>query len=381
MPSIVIVGGGFAGINAALAAVRTGGEAVTVSLVSRDRWLVVRPRLYESQPSNLRTDLTTPLSVAGAEFIEGDATTVADGQLELASGVKVPFDRLVVATGSVMRRPAFPGAELCHSIDDWPSAMAFDARLAEISRLAIPRVAVIGAGFTGIELALELRDRIWTHSNTEASARAHIVLFDAATEVGAELGAGPRPVIDRALGDARVDVRLGVTIVGTTATAVSLAGGETLVFDAVVMCTGLQAAPFVAKIKGDRDRFGRLVASTDLRAPQDRNIFVAGDAVCAETEPGRHTLMSCQHALTLGRYAGENAARDLLGIPLLNYAQPRYTTCLSLGRSGAVFSEGWDRVPKLVGQAAGAIKTEINSRRIYPPTGSREEILAVSGVR
>ena len=55
-------------------------------------------------------------------------------------------------------------------------------------------------------------------------------------------------------------------------------------------------------------------------------------------------------------------------------------TCLDLGCSGAVFSEGWERVPVLTGDRAKAIKTDINTRKIYPPTGNRDEVLAASQI-
>ena len=160
----------------------------------------------------------------------------------------------------------------------------------------------------------------------------------------------------------------------------SLSDGEQIDCDAVVLCTGPQAGPFVASVDGGKDRFSRLLVDAYLRAPKARGVFVAGDACCATPEPGAGTLMSCQHALILGKYAGENAARDLLGMPLLEYSQPRYVTCLDLGRSGAVFCEGWDRVPKVTGEQAKAIKTEINTRKIYPPIGNRDETLAASHI-
>ena len=105
-----------------------------------------------------------------------------------------------------------------------------------------------------------------------------------------------------------------------------------------------------------------------LCAPDARGVFAAGDACCAIPERGRQTLMSCQHAVILGKYAGENAARDLLGMRLLEYSQPRYVTCLDLGCSGTVFSEGWERVPVLTGDRATAIKTDIkHARFIHQP--------------
>jgi phosphatidate cytidylyltransferase len=55
----------------------------------------------------------------------------------------------------------------------------------------------------------------------------------------------------------------------------------------------------------------------------------------------------------MGRFAGENAARDLLGLPTLSYAQPVYRTCLDLGRAGAVLTQGWDRAVVATGHGPG----------------------------
>ena len=77
---------------------------------------------------------------------------------------ELEYGRVVIATGSAMRRPVLPGADEAYSIDTVAEAIAFDKRLAEIARNSgAPSLAVVGAGFTGIELALELRDRIAHH--------------------------------------------------------------------------------------------------------------------------------------------------------------------------------------------------------------------------
>ena len=86
-------------------------------------------------------------------------------------------------------------------------------------------------------------------------------------------------------------------------------------------------------------------------------------------------MLSCQHALQLGRVAGENAARDLLGLPLVPYEQLRYVTCLDLGRSGAVLTQGWDRAVVMEGPDAKAVKRKINTEIIYPPIGATAEVL------
>lgn len=89
-------------------------------------------------------------------------------------------------------------------------------------------------------------------------------------------------------------------------------------------------------------------------------------------------MMSCQHAMNLGRSAGHNVAADLIGEEPIPYSQPQYVTCLDLGPWGAVYTEGWDRQVKLAGAEAKALKTKINTEWIYPPSGDRAEVFALA---
>jgi len=381
---LVVVGGGFAGFWAALAARRVAGAQAGVALVSREPMLQMRPRLYEADPEALQIDLRPFLNRVGVEFVEGEASTLdCESQyLVLHGGKNLRYSRLVVATGSTMRRPPISGAADANSIDTVRDAIAFDQRLAEIVRGGgDATVIVVGAGFTGIELALELRDRIRGHGGDGAAERARVVLVDRAQAVGSQLGTGPRPVIERALADARIEVILGATIDAMTSTRLVLASGRVISGDAVVLTTGMQAAEFARRVPGEHDHLGRVVVGQFLQAPAAAGVFVAGDAAAADGGDGHTVLQSCQHALQIGRYAGENAARDLLGIPKVRYVQPPYITCLDLGRSGAVYTRGWDRKVHLTGGDAKAVKRRINREVIYPPRdGSPEELLALSNL-
>jgi NADH dehydrogenase len=376
--NILIVGGGFAGFWAALAARRVAGEQAVVTMVSRAPSLQMRPRLYEAHPETLGVDLVPLLSEVGVGFVQADAVgiDVAGHTVELATGDRLPYSRLVVATGSVMRRPPVPGAASAFSIDTQPEAVAFDRRLREIAAATnSPRIAIVGAGFTGIELALEMRDRLKVHHGDALAERATITLIDRADVVGQELGAGPRHEIEVALSAARIDLLLGATVAALSDKRVTFADGSTLDADAVVLTTGMAAAPFVGQVPGERDELGRLHVDRALRAPAAPDIFVAGDAASADTGDGHLTLQSCQHALQLGRYAGENAARDLLGIETAPYSQLRYVTCLDLGSAGAVFTDGWDRTVRETGSDAKARKRRINTVVIYPPANATAEML------
>ena len=380
--NILVIGGGFAGFWAAVAARRVAGSRAEVTLVSREPMLEIRPRLYEAKPETLAVAMPPLLRQVEVNFVRGEAIDLdaVAKTVTLGDGSRLPYDRLVVATGSRMRRPPVPGAEAAFSVDTQAEAIAFDQRLGEIARdVSAPTIAVIGAGFTGIELALELRDRLAVHGGNGAAKRLRIVLIDRAETIGPELGPGPRSVIEAALAAAGVELRLGAVVRALAADRVSLADGSALAADAVVLATGMAASPFAAQVPGARDRLGRVVVDASLRAPAAPDIFVAGDAAAADTGDGHWTLQSCQHAGQLGRVAGENAARDLLGLPPLPYTQPRYVTCLDLGRSGAVITQGWERRVEKTGSEGKAVKRLINTKIIYPPAdGTAEALLASS---
>ncbi|KAL3294564.1 FAD/NAD(P)-binding domain-containing protein [Colletotrichum asianum] len=116
-----------------------------------------------------------------------------------------------------------------------------------------------------------------------------------------------------------------------------------------------------------------------LQTSTSKEIFATGDAAYAIADPsGHHALMSCQHALQLGRVSGHNAAAALLGEPMMEYSQAEYNCCLDLGSWGAVIGEGWERKVKFHGDLAKRIKMYINQALIYPPVDAKEALAMAS---
>ncbi|MHA1537969.1 MAG: NAD(P)/FAD-dependent oxidoreductase [Alphaproteobacteria bacterium] len=391
MQKIVIVGGGYAGLWACLVARRQiveAGADIAVSLVSSDGYLTMRPRLYEKDPEYLRAALAPTLDPVGVSLIEATVTSIDPPgcRIETGSGAPIAYDRLVLAAGSVMRPLELPGiAEHAHDIDSWRAAVAFDrhlkATLDSEDRPGRDTVVVIGGGFTGIELACEMRGRIARHAGSGRAAGARIVLIEKAGSDGPELGPGPRPAIEDALVTAGVETRLGTAVTSVDGDGVSLAGGGRIDARTAVVSVGLTANALGECLPVESDALGRLPVDDRLRVEGVGGIFACGDIARARVdEAGNLALMSCQHAMAMGRFAGYNAARDLLGKPLQVYRQPDYVTCLDLGPAGAVFTRGWERAVEVTGAEAKARKIRINTEIIYPPGGGREAILAAATV-
>ena len=384
MREIVVAGGGFAGLWAALSAVRElelAGEMAQVSLVSADPFLVLRPRLYEANPERMRVELRPTLEPAGVRLVTGVVAGVDSSRqrLLLVEGL-VPFDRLVLATGSTLARPAIDGARHLFDIDGYEGAIHLEQHLRDLgpARAAAARaVVILGGGFTGIELATELRSRLVGLWGESEAAAARVLRVEASGVVGPALGTGPRAAILAALAAAGVELRLGTRLRGVTPDSALLSDGEVIPTATVVLTTGMRASPLTMTISGaEHDDLGRLKVDRMLRVEGVANLFAAGDVARAYVDDTHLALMSCQHALSMGRAAGRNVARDLLGLALEPYAPADYVTCLDLGEAGAVFTRGWDRAVQMTGAEAKALKRQINTARIYPPRGERHEILA-----
>ena len=370
-----MVGGGFAGFWAAVAARRVSPDlAITVVNASDD--LVVRPRLYEAVSDELVVALRPLLELVDVDLVVNTCTGLNGRTITLASGAALDFDALVVATGSVMARPDVAGMDHTHSIDTFADAKRFDAALRAHAVDADLTVVVVGAGFTGIELALELPLRLAAIGRPHRHHR--VVLVDAAPIVGASLGPGPRELIEQALDQAGVELVLGRAVALCDEGGVTLVDGTVVHGDVVVVCSGLVAAPFPMPPATPRDHLGRVIVDEYL-ATTEPHVFVAGDAAVADTGSGQPTMLSCQHALLMGKVAGENAARCLVGLPLVPYVQERYVTCLDLGAAGAVLTTGWDRTVVRSGDAAKDVKRMINTKVIYPdPSDGRAGLLRQS---
>lgn len=395
-PRLLIVGGGFAGVWAAASAARLRAEhpgaQLRIALVSPGDDLVIRPRLYQERPGEHRAPLEAILGPIGVERLSATVTAIdteaGTAAVSERSGRQraIGFDRLVVASGSQIARPALPGADLLLDIDTMAAAERLDGHLRGLPSRPRPAdtdadadgryaAVVIGAGFTGIEVATELAGRLGAIAGPGGAAR--VVLVEREPQVGPELGPGPRPVILGALRELGIEVRVAATLLAVTAGGAVLTDGF-VPAATVIWTAGMHASPLTAQIPGERDSLGRLVVDRHLRAPGAPTVFAAGDTSAAAAEGGRIVMQSCQHAMPLGRFAGHNAAADLLGAPPAPFDPAPYVTCLDLGPAGAVLTGGWDRQVRETGERAKAIKARINEA-IVPPLNDAAALLALAG--
>ncbi|MGH3243798.1 MAG: NAD(P)/FAD-dependent oxidoreductase [Spirillospora sp.] len=364
MPHIAIVGGGFAGVWSAAAAARVrGDDDLRITLITPDTDLVIRPRLYEPDPELAAVALKRLLEPIGVAHVQAAVQDIdVNAHQVIADGKPITYDRLVLAAGSHLIRPDIPGAERLFDVDTLPAAQRLRGHLRDRSGY---RAVVVGAGFAGLEVA------------TELAGKGQVILVEKSGEVGPALGFGPRPAIEVALDRLHIERRLNTTVTEVTEGGAVLSDGSSIPADAVIWTAGLQASPLTTQIPGDRDRLGRLTVDAHLRV--DGDVFAAGDVAAARADRDHWTVQSCQHAVPMGKTAGHNAAADLLGVPLIDFAPAPFVTGLDLGAAGAVYARGWDRRIALTGAEGTWVKRWIMNV-IHPPADDAATLLAHAGV-
>ena len=328
----------------------------------------------------MKAPLTELFKVTDVRYVQGKVETIdsasglvsfigPDGKLETLA-----YDRLVLATGSTGFRPNIPGlAEHAFGVEQMDEAIKLDQHLHALAKRPASKarntVVVAGGGFTGIETATEMPERLRAILGRDADIR--VVIVERNDVIAPQTGDNPRPVIAKAIRDAGVEIILGVGVTTVDANGVTLSNGQHIESATVIWTAGMRASPLTGQIPAPRDNLGRLVVDPDLRVPGVKNVFATGDtARIAADDLGNVAPMTCQFAIRLGAFAGHNAAADLLGLPTEPYHQKTYVVCLDLGvfgrdlRAGMESAIGADR-------SAGEGDQASDQHRVDLSAGSR----------
>jgi NADH:ubiquinone reductase (H+-translocating) len=347
----VILGCGFAGLWAAQALRRA---PVDLTVVDRTNHHLFTPLLYQVATAGLSAP-----SVAGPirHILAGQRnTTVLLGEAQsidvarrivrLDGGTDLPYDRLIIATGSTHSyfgndhwAPYAPGLKtLADALEIRRRVLvAFERAEREtdpVKRAAWLTFVVIGAGATGVELAgtfVEIARhtlrgefrRIDPHS-------ARVVLIE-----GTERVLPPYPPDLSRKAQLQLE-RLGVTVwVGRRVTDVDgdgvTLGTERLAAKTVIWAAGVAASPLGASLGAPLDRAGRVTVEPDLSVPGHPEIYVAGDLAAVEGVPG-----IAPAAKQMGRHVARNIGEELRGKPKRPFRYRDYGQLATIGRNAAV---------------------------------------------
>lgn len=391
MQEIVIIGGGFAGLWSAVSAARRLDElsvSARITLVNRDTFHSIRVRNYEADLKDTIIELERVLGPIGVAIVVGEVTALdvdkkivrvdhTSGNMSL-----LHYDRLILASGSKLVKPDIEGIEHTFDVDTYWAADKLRSHIQSLTHAAegpgLLTAIVVGSGATGVEVATELPDRLRAiaaaRGDSEAD-RVKVILADRQPVIAGGLGEG-RFIVELACRDLGIELVPNCLISKIDNTGVTLADGSKIEAQTVVWCGGMRAEGLTNFVPGKKDQFGRLFVDEFMRVDGMDDVFAAGDAAHSLINGTNSSMMSCQHARPMGRYAGTNVVNDLFRSDLLPLYIDWYTNIIDLGPWGAVYTQGWDREVVAHGVEAKRTKTVINRERIYPPLcGTRDAIL------
>ncbi|QMU76542.1 FAD-dependent oxidoreductase [Streptacidiphilus sp. PB12-B1b] len=362
-PRILVVGGGFAGVECArrLERLLTPGEA-DIAIVAPFSYELYLPLLPQ-----VAAGVLTPQSVAVSlrrmlrrtRIIPGGAIGV-DPQAKVCIIRKITdevideqYDYLVLAPGSITRSFDIPGltehargmktlAEAAyvrdHVISQLDLADAATNREERISRL---QFVVVGGGYAGTETAACLQRVTTSAVKRYPRLNPNLIkwhLIDIAPKLMPELGDKlGRDALDVLRGRG-IEVSLGVSVAEVSETTVTFTDGRVIPCRTLIWTAGVAASPLVATLDAETVR-GRLATTADMRVPQFDGVFALGDAAAVPDlakGDGAVCPPTAQHAQRQGKAVADNVAATLRGQTLRPYYHRDLGLVVDLGGADAV---------------------------------------------
>jgi NADH dehydrogenase len=360
--TVVIVGGGFAGLNAAKVLARRGGERVRIVLIDRRNHHLFQPLLYQVATAGLSpADISMPIRriLRQHENVEVRLDEIRQVDLEhkrvVGAQGELGFDYLILACGanhSYFGKPEWephaPGLKTIEQATEIRRRILMAFERAELEedprrRRELMTFVVVGGGPTGVELAGALGE-ISRHTlardfrNIDPSS-TRVVLVEA----------GPKilPAFDPSLSReaARSLESLGVTIWTSSRVTHVHEGGievgdEALSAATVIWAAGVEGSALSRSLGTTLDRSGRVVVGPDCSLPGHPEVFVLGDQAAYADGAGGMLPGLAPVAIQQGRAAAENVLRDLDGEPRADFRYRDKGIMATVGRASAVAQRG-----------------------------------------
>lgn len=365
---IVVVGAGFAGLETVkrlekvLRAEITNGD-VEVVLVAPNDYMLYLPLLPQVASGVITAQAVTvplPRAVKRAHRLPGTVVGVDLASkscvVRKISGevVDLPYDRLVLAPGSVTRQFDIPGleenglgmknlAQAAYLRDHVLSQLELaNASTDDEERAARCRFVVVGGGYAGTETAAQLQ--LLTEAALKRFPRldpgtVRWTLVDIAPRLMPELG---KKLGEQALDLLRrrgVEIKLETGVEEVTPDRVTLSDGTVIPCRTLVWTAGVTSSPLVKNLDVDLNR-GRVQVGADLELPGYPGVFALGDCAAVpdltQDDPAAICPPTAQHATRMAKTAADNVVASLQGRPLAQYSHHDLGLVVDLGGSQAV---------------------------------------------
>jgi NADH dehydrogenase len=339
---VIILGGGFAGLSAAMYLDKTlarRGDAEVI-LINRENFILFTPMLHEVAAGDLYPgDIVNPIRriLRHVKFVEAEvqAIDLSARRVRSVGGVarlalEFEFDHLLLTLGSETNFFDLPG------VSDWAVTMKsmsdaallrnrVVALLEEANLQSDPAVrrqaltfVTAGGGFAGAETTGAINDfvretvRYYPDLSEELICVVIVHPGDfLLPELGEELG----NYAERKLRERKVEVIKGVRVASYDGLHVTLTDGKSIPASTLIWTAGVKPSPVIAPLPGQKER-GRLLVNEFLGVPGVPGLWAAGDcAAVPDSKTGKFHPPTAQHGLREGLIAAKNIEAAILGRP------------------------------------------------------------------
>lgn len=339
-PRVLILGGGFGGMYAALEFERAlaQGADLDVTLVNRDNFFLFTPMLHEVAASDLDiTNIVSPIRklLRRVTFFHGDieAIDLVHQRVGLSHGHEehchsLPYDHLVLALGSTTNFFNIPGlanrALTMKSLDDAivlrnrliANLEEADFECAAPLRAPLLNFVVAGGGFAGVETIAAMNDflreavRSFPHLREDM---LRIILVNSGKIILPELGEKLGAYAQRKLMEHKVEILSNCKVTAVTDRDVTLSDGTTVTTNTLVWTAGTSPNSLLDTLPCTKVR-GRIVVNEYLKVPEWPGVWALGDcARVPDRKTGQSHPLTAQHALREGKVAAQNILATVRG--------------------------------------------------------------------
>lgn len=360
---IVIAGGGFAGLYAAMYFEKTLARRadMEVTLISRENFILFTPMLHEVAAGDLYPgDIVNPIRriLSHVKFVEAEVQSIdlnarsvrcAGGVAKLE--INFEFDHLLLALGSETNFFDLPG------VSDWAvtiKSMA-DAALLRNRVVALLEEAALqsddsarrqlltfvtaGGGFSGAETTGSLNDFVRDtarHYPGLSEELIRVVVVQGGSVLLPELGEELGRYAERKLRERKVEVIKGARVAAYDGLVVRLNNGTSIPAGTLLWTAGVKPSPVIELIPCQKEK-GRLLVNEFLGVPGVLGLWAAGDsAAVPDRRTGKFYPPTAQHGLREGHAVAKNIEAAILGHPLKPFVYSTQGQLATIGRRTGV---------------------------------------------
>lgn len=343
---ICILGGGFGGLYTALRLSQFPWQPLPkpeITLVDQSDRFLFSPLLYELLTGELQSwEIAPPfeelLQDTGVRFYQACVAgiDIEQKRVQLQDGPELGYERLVLALGGETPLDMIPGAAShAYTFRTITDAYRLEERLRvlEESEADKIRVAIVGAGYSGVELACKLADRLGPKGRFRL-----IELTDQILRTSPEFN---RQAADQALKERGVFIDLETKVVSVGQDTISLeykGQVDVIPVDLVIWTTGTQVAPVVRNLALKQNQRGQVTTKPTLQVLDHPEIFALGDLADCRDAQGQQVPATAQAAFQQADYAAWNIWATLTHRPLLPFRYQHLGEMMTLGVDNATFS-------------------------------------------